>query len=189
MKSIMNSCAAGTTELDFCLFYLHVLTSTFNHLQPHLLLTSPPPYPHESSIVTSTLVSYHLISSYQVWGSNGVRRTACCFLSHHRCLVSRSIFVINYFNYPPFLTIFLFTLMNMISVSTFPFLSPILSVCPSLYVPFSISLSLSPLLSLPPTHSLLSPVCLPLSLSLSLCLSLSLSLSLPPFRLSSLLSP
>ena len=88
IKSIMNSCAAGTTELDFCLFYLHVLTSTFYHLQPPLLLASPPPFPHHSSIVTSTLISSHLILSYQVWGSNGVRRTTCCFLSHHRCLVS-----------------------------------------------------------------------------------------------------
>ena len=76
MKSIMNSYAAGTTELDFCLFYLHVLTSTFNHLQPPLPLTSHPSFPHQSSTVTSTLVSSHLISYHIIlsglgfqWGS------------------------------------------------------------------------------------------------------------------------
>ena len=59
--------------------------------------------------------------------------------------------------------------MNMIFVSIFPFLSPILSLCPFLYVPFSL-----PLLT-PPFPLYVSP----LSLSLSLCLPLSLSLSIP----------
>ena len=93
IKSIMNSCAAGTTELDFCLFYLHVLTSTFYHLQPPS--TTPTSYisssfspPIINRNLNPRLISSHLISYYQVWGPNGVRRTACCFLSHHRCLVS-----------------------------------------------------------------------------------------------------